>query len=485
MKKLTVDKGFVKVTLSVALLLSQSGFADEYSNYVKSFNSDIGKAESAFSAVTAKAAGSSDSLADQLKATLDKNEKLVAQDKEEFEQRVKLKSWVKKNDDLKNLKGMPDVLLQKALKKRQVDLDKAEKLAAQLDSNAVNNSSNFNVSNLPKACQKNVDFSQVRGLLDQLSTEPGQYLKRTAQGLLKEKKEDLKKKQVQKIAEVMKYFKELSQKDESVETLASEDLKGDVGVEKRLAELKAKNKAQKDLNKELKGDLVDVFSKFIGQLGEIKDNDKRVGQLGGEFTKMIQNIRRQASEAAQEQTSQLLSNCENELRNLNNDIVMSTDWMVRWGVRADVAQLDTQAQLQRAQQLSCEDVGDRVQAVLQGAAGTNINARINNINAAKDPSVLMSEAVGAMQDVANMQAQISEELQPLMISCEDAANAREAVQQRIQPIMSQVSNNSGAPRSGSSRTSSQQGIPGQIGFPPATANNATHFGNPANTGFRR
>ena len=285
----------------------------------------------------------------------------------------------------------------------------------------------------------------------------------------------------------MKYFKELSQKDESVEALASEDIKGDLGVEKRIAELKSKNKAQKELNKELKGDLVDVFTKFVGQLGEIKENDKRVSQLGAEFTKMIQNIRRQASEAAQEQTSQLLSNCENELRLLNNDIIMTTDWMVRWGVRADVAQLDTQAQLQRAQELVCEDVGDSVQSIIQGAAGTSINARINNINAAKDPAVLMSEAVSAMQDVANMQASISDALQPLMISCEDAANAREAVQQRAQPIVQAVTNNSGTPRAGSSsRTDNlQPGFGSQLGFPPGTNNSSTHIGTPGTSSFRR
>jgi len=487
MKKLSVDKGFVKVTLSVALLLSQSGFSDEYSNYLNSFNSDIVKAESAIKGVTTRSASGADSLADQLKATIERNEKLVAQDKEEFESRVKLKNWVKKNDELKNLKGLPDVVLEKALKKRQIGLEKAEQFAAQLGENTVTNTSSFNVSNLPKACQKNVDFSQVRGFLDQLSTEPGQYLKRAAQGLLKEKKEDLKKKQVQKIADVMKYFKELSQKDESVEALASEDIKGDLGVEKRIAELKSKNKAQKELNKELKGDLVDVFTKFVGQLGEIKENDKRVSQLGAEFTKMIQNIRRQASEAAQEQTSQLLSNCENELRLLNNDIIMTTDWMVRWGVRADVAQLDTQAQLQRAQELVCEDVGDSVQSIIQGAAGTSINARINNINAAKDPAVLMSEAVSAMQDVANMQASISDALQPLMISCEDVANAREAVQQRAQPIVQAVTNNSGTPRAGSSsRTDNlQPGFGSPLGFPPGTNNSSTHIGTPGTSSFRR
>jgi len=480
MKKLSVEKGFVKVTLSVALLLSQSGFGDDYDNYLKSFKADIGKTETAFSALLGKTGSTSDSLADQLKATIEKNEKVVTQDKEEFDQRVKLKDWAKKNDALKNLKGMPDVLLQKALEKRQVELDKADKFAAQLGEAPVTNTSAFNTSSLPKACQKNVDFSQVRGLLDQLSSEPGQYLKRTSQGLLKEKKEELKQKQVQKIADVMKYFKELSQKDESVETLASEDLKGDIGVEKRLAELKAKNKAQKELNKELKGDLVDVFSKFIGQLGEVKANDKRVSQLGAEFTKMIQNIRRQASEAAQEQTSQLLSNCENELRNLNTDIVNSTDWMVRWGVRADVAQLDTQAQLQRAQELQCEDVGDRVQAIIQGAGGTSINSRINNINAAKDPTTLMSEAVSAMQDVANMQAQISDELQPLMTSCEDVANAREAVRQRIQPIMSQPGTNR------NNSVGSQSGFaanPALAGFP--AGNTGTHSGNNSGSTLRR
>ncbi len=484
MKKFSFEKGLIKVTVSVALLLSQSGLADEYDNYSNSFRTDIDKAESALSSVTSRSATGSDSLTDQLKATLERNEKVLSQDKEEFEQRVKLKKWVKKNDDLKNLKGMPDVLLQKALKKRQVDLDKADKFAAQLGEAPVSSTSTFNTSNLPKACQKNVNFSQVRGLLDQLSTEPGQYLKRTAQGLIGEKREELKKKQVQKIAEVMKYFKELSQKDDSVEALANEGVKGDIGVEKRIAELKSKNKAQKALNKELKGDMVDVFSKFMGQLGEIKENDKRVSQLGAEFTKMIQNIRRQASEAAQEQTSQLLSNCDSEKRNLDNDIMQSTEWMVRWGVAPDVAQLDTQAQLQRAAELQCEDVSDRVQAIIQGAAGTNINGRINSINAAKDPATLMSEAVGAMQDVANMHAAISEELQPLMNNCEDAANAREAVKQRIQPIVAQA-NSGGAPRTGSNSTIRSGSNPStsSLGSQPFGSNTATHLGN--NSSIRR
>jgi len=477
MKKLSVEKGFVKVTLSVALLLSQSGVAEDYDSYVRNFRSDLRQAESALSGVTSSAtAGSSE---DRLKLAIERNEKILSQNKEEFEQRKKLQDWVKKNDTLKNLKGMPDVLLQKALKTRQLDLNKAEKFAAQLDQ-APSSSATLNTSNLPKACQKNVDFSQVRGLLDQLSTEPGQYLKRAAQGLLKEKREDLKQKQVQKLAEVMKYFKELSQKDESVEALASDSVKGDIGVEKRIAELKSKNKGQKELNKELKGDLVDVFAKFMGQLGEIRENDKRVSQLAGEFTKMLQNIRRQASQAAQEQTDQLLSNCETELRNLNNDITLSTEWMVKWGVSEEVAQLDTQAQLQRAAGLQCENVSERVQAILQGASGTNINGRISSINAAKDPSTLMSEAVAAMQDVANMQAVISEELKPLSESCEDIVNSREAVKQRIQPIVAQAQANNGTvPRNGTSSIRSGS-APSQssIGSQPfGNISSPTHLGN--------
>jgi hypothetical protein len=474
MKKLSFEKGFVKVTLSVALLLSQSGVAESYESYANSFTGDLSQAESALSRVGGSA--TTGSPADQVRAVIERNEKLLSQNKEEFEQRTKLKDWVQKNDALKSLKGMPDVLLQKALKKRQVDLNKAEQLAAQLDQ-APTSSSTLNTSNLPKACQKNVDFSQVRGFLDQLSTEPGQYLKRTAQRLLKEKREDLKQKQVQKLAEVMKYFKDLSQKDESVEALASDSIKGDIGVEKRIAELKSKNKSQKDLNKELKGDLVDVFSKFMGQLGEIRENDKRVSQLAGEFTKMLQNIRRQASEAAQEQTDQLRANCETELRKLNNDIQMSTGWMVKWGVSQEVAQLDTQAQLQRAAGLQCEDVSDRVQAVLQGASGTNINGRISSINAAKEPSTLMSEAVAAMQDVANMQAAISEELKPLSESCEDIVNSREAVKQRIQPIVAQT-NNGTVTRNGTSSVRSGSAL-GQssIGSQPFSNSSSTHSGN--------
>jgi hypothetical protein len=456
MKKLSIETGLIKVSLSVTLLLSQSGVAVDFDSYSNAFKQDIGKAETAFSAVLGRQGATGDSLAEQMKSILDKNEKNLVQDKEELDQRDKLKSWVQKNDALKKLKGMPDVLMQKALSKRQLELDKADQLAAQLGETPVSNTSNFSTSNLPKACQKNVDFSQVRGLLDQMASEPGQYLKRTAQGMLKEKRTDLKQKQVQKLADVMRYFKELSQKDESVEALVNEGPKGDVSLEKRIAELKSKNKAQKELNKELKGDLVDVFSQFMGQLGEIKDNDKKVSQLGAEFTKMLQNIRRQAGQAVQDQTSQLLSNCQSEVRNLNNDIMMSNDWMVRWGVNAQVAQLDTQAQLQRAQEIQCQDVGDRVQAVLQGAAGTNINGRINSIAAAKDPATLMSEAVNAMQDVANMQTQLSQELQPLMQSCEDAANAREAVKQRIQPIVAQASNNSGNPRTGANSNRSSR-----------------------------
>ncbi|NQW46025.1 MAG: hypothetical protein HQ462_11550 [Deltaproteobacteria bacterium] len=477
MKKLNIEKSFVKVTLSMALLMSQSGFSETYDNYQESFKKDFGKAESAFSAVIGKSGTpAADSLADKLKATLENDEKIVSQDKEETDQRLKLKTWAKKNDALKNLKGIPDVLLQKALKSRQLELDKTEKLAAQLGTNAVTNTSNFSTSNLPKACQKNVDFSQVRGLLDQLNTEPGAYLKKASQGLINEKRDDLKAKQVQKIADVMKYFKELSEKDESVEALANGDTKAD-SVDARIAQLKAKNGSQKKLNKELKGDVVDVFSKFIGQLGAIKENDKRVGQLGAEFTKMIQSIRGQATQAAQEQTEQLLKNCDNELAGLNSDIQVSYDYMVQSGIRADVAQLDTQAQLQRAQSLQCQDVGANIQSILQGGAGSNINNRIASIAAAKEPAVLMSEAVSAMTDVANMQSQVSEQLKPLMQDCEEVANAREAVKQRIQPLQQggQANKSSALGQNGAPRSSGSPNV-GYNGSP------TNHFGN---QGFRR
>jgi len=152
--------------------------------------------------------------------------------------------------------------------------------------------------------------------------------------------------------------------------------------------------------------------------------------------------------------------------------------MVKWGVSEEVAQLDTQAQLQRAAGLQCENVSERVQAILQGASGTNINGRISSINAAKDPSTLMSEAVAAMQDVANMQAVISEELKPLSESCEDIVNSREAVKERIQPIVAQA-NNGTVPRNGTSSIRSGS-APNQssIGSQPfGNISSPTHLGN--------
>ncbi|MFM8313154.1 MAG: hypothetical protein ACKOA8_02605, partial [Deltaproteobacteria bacterium] len=77
MKKFSFEKGLIKVTVSVALLLSQSGLADEYDNYSNSFRTDIDKAESALSSVTSRSATGSDSLTDQLKATLERNEKVL------------------------------------------------------------------------------------------------------------------------------------------------------------------------------------------------------------------------------------------------------------------------------------------------------------------------------------------------------------------------------------------------------------------------
>ena len=476
MKFSRFDKGFVKVSLSVALLISQSSMAEyDYDSYAKGFGSDLNKAESALGSVTAKKGTTGASLSDQLQETFLKNEKIITSNKEELELRTKLRNWVKKNDDLKKLKGLPDVVLQKALKGRQLELDKAEALSSQLNQNQnFSNPSDFSTGNLPKACQKNVDFTQLRGMLDQLNTEPGQYLQRTAKGLIEEKGKELNEKLQTKIADVMKYFKELSSKDDSVEALKSDELKGDIGIEKRIAELKAKNKEQKEINKEEKAGLVDVFSKFIGQLGTIKENDKRVAQLGGEFVKMLQGIRRNAMAAAQEQTDQLLSNCDSEIRGLQNDITMSTQWMVRAGIREDVAQADTQAQLARAQGMQCQDVSDRVQAILQGFGTTGLNQRINNINNAKNPTVLMSEAVLAMQDVSKMQAELGQELKPLMNDCEDAANAREAVKQRMQPIMSQQQAQAGQTAS-SARTGTRGNWGPQSGSL-ATGNPATHNG---------
>lgn len=477
MKKQNSLTGFgLSVAVSVTFLLPKIGVSEygDYSSSLNDLSKDTSKVEDVLNSNGALS-GSEESFQEKIKKSLKKAQALLKTDKLVAEEREKVLNWSQKNDQVKNLIALPDVLMQKALKSRETDLNSAEGFLSALGKKSSNvNPQDFSMNGMPKSCRNGVDFTQFMSLTEQLGSEPFQYLQGEARNLLEEKSEDLKKKQAQKISDIIKYFKELANKESSDGEIVKLDeekqkAKTPKSIEAHLEKLKAINKNKKEENKELKNSVVDVFGKFIGDLGSLQKNDKRVHQLADEFAKSIENSQRAAMMTAQQNVDQLFTNCESEVKTLKVEIENFKAQLVSRGWDPAVAEADAQAQRARAQNMQCTDVTQNVQSLLMGfgTGGSALSDRLTQIRAEKNPTKMLSLAVSTMQDVANIQQQVGQQLRPLMEDCEQAGLGREGVKQRFAQLQG---GQGGAPGASTGDRNSQARRNGTNGSP------TTHLG---------
>lgn len=473
MNKLNVQ--MIKVGLSLGLLLPTYGFSESYGDYGPQL-SEIKSDASRVGSILKAANTGGDSFKEQADKIAKEQEEKFTQNKEEFDTRQKVRDWTKKNDKLKSLVALPDILMQKALKDRQGELQKGQGLLGKLGSTNFMNPQDFSTNDLSNSCRKNVDFSGLMASTQQLGSEPFKYIQAEARKLLEEKDEKAQKAIQAKIGDIMKHFKELANKED--EEAKADVFKGDNQFDARLARLKASAKKGKEENKELKNSVVDVFGKFIKDLGELKKVDGTVQAIGDEFAKSIENSQRAAMMTAQQNTDQLYANCKNEIKLLKQEVENFKGHLANYliqqkGVEFNLAQqtaeADTQAQRARIANLECTDVGSDVQATLMGfgTGGSDVASKLSRIRAEKNPTRLISEAVSVMQDVQNIQLAVGQKLQPLKDNCSDASSGRDAIKARFQQI-------------GGAQGQGVAGTPGQGNFATRGASRAT--GNSSNHG---
>ena len=189
MNKLNVQ--MIKVGLSLGLLLPTYGFSESYGDYgpqLSEIKSDASRVGSIL-----KSASNSDSFKEQADKLAKEQEEKFTNSKEEFETRQKVRDWTKKNDKLKSLVALPDILMQKALKDRQGELQKGQSLLGKLGSTNFMNPQDFSTNDLSNSCRKNVDFSGLMASTQQLGSEPFKYIQAEARKMLEEKDEKAQK----------------------------------------------------------------------------------------------------------------------------------------------------------------------------------------------------------------------------------------------------------------------------------------------------
>jgi hypothetical protein len=455
MKKQAVMHVVVQAGVIATMILPASLRAESYST-VDDLVNDTSKVESV---LNGGSKGSPDDLVSAARQAKQTEFDSVNQTNEVLDLAKKNQNWVKKIDKLSQIKPLQDTIIQKALQKRDVDLKKLSALSSQLnDSQSFVNPQDFNTSNLPKACKRGVDFSQTRQLLDQMNSEPGQYLSRQLEGLVNEKLEDNKKARAKKIADAFSAFR--AAKEQKAETLAKAVTvtEKDVEMEKLIAKFKESNKQLKETSDGIEDGAITGAQKFFEELAKVKDNDDRVQILGREFAKSMETIRKQTRESSVAGIEKLFSNCKKEKNGLVTDIEVSkahiTNYLVQAGTdpvqAAQTAEFDAQAQRQRAASLGCEDVTERVDFIIQGGQLTNI---LNRLRSAKSGTQLAVEAASALSEVRNIQAQVGQELRPLIDDCQDVAESREALKTRV----AQIAGN-GAGAVGSTSATRQAGV---------------------------
>lgn len=445
----------IKVGLGLSLIIPGFVLAEDYS--FSGLQTDTSKVESILR--PSISAASSDNTLDRVDAVLQDISKKAEQSKKETDLRGKVSSWVKKNESIDAIGAQLKGLEQKAIKDRGVDLKQAEALAAQVgQTQSLANPNDFNTNNMPKACSKGVDLMQFKGLMDMMQSQAGQRLSSQASSMLSDKIKENEQQQQQKLIAMMAEFKDLANRDSvDEEKLVADAIKGARGTDARIKEMETdKLPSLKAKNKEKKSELVDGLLKFMTTMTKVGKNDKEVVKLGNEFANSIENSRQQALQMGMDSVDRLLSNCRSQVKAVYNEIEKTRRWLEPV-VGVDAANLDAQAQIARANNLQCTDVADNVQAMLSGVSGNgqtgtvDLNATLASIRSEKNPTKLMVKAVEAMQGMASIQAQIGQQIRPLMDDCTDASLGLEALKQRGQQVSQQQRSATGSVARGSSQ----------------------------------
>lgn len=485
MKNLAVRQTVWLVAVSALIQLPSLSKAESYDEYSSSFNKDFPRVGAALKGASSNKGADSfteaaSSQIDELGSAL----ALTGARKELFDEEKKLQKW---NDKIKKLNAMGpamDAFVKKAVTDRSVKLEEAQGLASQLSaSSPFINPADFDVSGMANSCQNGVDFTPLLQMAQTFGTDKVDYLRRKAQSLLEEKTEDAKNLERQKILDLISNLKELNAKNEELDaqTLQPEELdKLDSlsSIESRLAKLKKKNPQAKAEAKSAESDLIGKFQAFTEQLFSIRDNDSRVQQLGDEFARGIEQQQQFMMMIAQQSTAQLLQNCVQETDGIFQEIDYARQNLIPI-VGSRVAALDAQAQEQRANSMgffrgdyntSCPDIAAQLQGTIGGFFNTDLPNRLQAVRSTKNPSKMLVEAVGVMDAVRNMQAQLGPSLQPLMEGCDTASKIRESLRNRMAQKQGGANNNN-------TNASTFRGAPRNTGS----------FGNPGlqNHSFRR
>jgi len=479
MKNLAVRQTVWLVAVSTLIHLPSLSRAESYDEYSSSFKKDLPQVSAALKgAINRKG---SDSLNEAVGNQIDEVGAALALSgarKELFDEEKKLQKW---NDKIKKLNGMGpamDAFVKKAVSDRSVKLEEAQGLASQLSaSTPFINPADFDVSGMANSCQNGVDFTPLLQMAQTFGTDKVDYLRRKAQTLLEEKSEDAKNLERQKILDLIKNLKELNAKNEELDAqnLQPEEIEklDSIGsIEARLAKLKKKNPQAKAEVKALESDMIGKFQAFTEQLFSIRDNDARIQQLGDEFARGIEQQQQFMMMIAQQSTAQLQQNCVQETDGIFQEIDYARQTLVPI-VGSRVAALDAQAQEQRANSMgffrgdyntSCPDISAQLQGTIGGFFNSDLPNRLQAVRSTKNPSKMLVEAVGVMDAVRNMQAQLGPSLQPLMEGCDTASKIRESLRSRMaqrQGGANSNPNNNASTFRGAPRNTGSFGTPGQ------------------------
>lgn len=483
MKKLAVRKSVLAVALGALIVLPGMSYSETYDEYSASFNKDISKVGAALKG--ANPTSTVDSLNSEASSHLDQAAgalALTGAKKELFDEEKKLQKWHEKIKKVNGIGPAMDGFIKKAVSDRTVKLEEAQGLASQLSANtAFINPADFDVSSLGGACQNGVDFSPLLMVAQTFGNDKVDYLRRKAQSLLEEKSEEAKELERKKILDLISNLKELNAKNEELEANALkpeelEKLDSLQAIESRLNKLKTKkNPEAKAQFKKAESDLVGKFQAFTEQLFSIRDNDGRVQQLGDEFARGIEQQQQFMMMIASQSTQQLLQNCIQETDGIFQEIDGARNLLVP-KVGSRVAALDAQAQEQRANSMgffrgdystACPDVATQIQGTIGGFFNSNLRNRLQAVRSTKNPSKMLVEAVGVMDEVKNLQAQIGPNLQSLMNGCDAASRIRDSLRQRV---ANQTNGSNGT------NASTVQGVPrnNNVGFNPVTPGFPNH-----------
>lgn len=483
MKRAQANRRMVAIAAVIAgIFVPRLGVAEYDSLPSTSSSVSLGRVESALNPAASSLTGAAgkpgsntvDNIRAELAEKIRKGQQAIEESKKETALRNKIGGWTEDIQKLKTGLAIPDILADRRQKDRDEKTKQLQGLFASMPASAQGVSAQaLDTSKLGDACRTGLDFSQFRALLDQLKSEPFQYLKREGTKIVEDRNEESKKKKIEIAQKLAKHFEDLSKQPVGAVAASQEGAQQDItkagakftdrdnSLAVRLAGLEKTGEAQKKEIAQLRQELVKkVFTDLLPQLSAQNEDDSKLAAITGNFAQSAIAMVRAAKEKGVQGASRATSNCNAIAERMGRGNPLAPGTLFNAAYQWVSTINDTYANQeffrgvqQASSKLKCSDVSANVEQLL----GQDLENQIQLVAQVKEPKQAIEGAMQVMNLVGTRLAQVGDVIQPALRDCKRNEDTMKKVEQFVQGVQQQNSQlaqqQQGAQGGGNSRRS--------------------------------